>query len=263
VDLVLQRSGRLHRHGGRTRPAAVAKPRLLLIQPGVKDDRPDFGKSEFVYGRYVLLRSWEVLRGKPTLNVPQEIEPLVEAAYVGREETDLDYVAAKQLDTEEREELQQKANGILAPSPSMKRNFWTCWNAGLGEDEDPTTHPSRQIATRDVRPTVQLVVAYVKDGREFLDASCHELMTVDQVLTSAHLGHTKAILENAVAVSNAGCFRHYARQNPPKGWAQNGLLKHYRLVRVGLDGTSLTPDEYPLTVSEEIGIRFPREPMDA
>lgn len=262
VDLVLQRSGRLHRHGGRTRPAAVAEPRLLLIHPGLKDDRSDFGKSEFVYGRYVLLRSWEVLRGKPTLSVPQEIEPLVEATYADRHEADPDFAAAKQLDAEERERLQQKATGILAPAPSMKRNFWTCWNAGLGEDEDPTTHPARRAATRDVEPTVHLVVAYVKDDREYLDSSCHERMAVDQVLTAGNLEHARAILANAVSVSNPGCFRHYARQNPPKGWAKNGLLKHHRLVRVGPDGMSLTPDEYPLTVDEEIGVRFTREPTE-
>ena len=261
VDLVLQRSGRLHRHGGRTRATAVADPRLLLIEPSEKDGRPDFGKSEYVYERYVLLRSWELLWQKEQLRVPQEIEGLVETVYREQDETDVDFSEAKESARSRRQEKQALAKAVLAPAPAMKRNFWACWNAALGEDDDPTTAESRRAATRDVEPTVQLIVAYVKNGREFLEISCHEPMTVDQELTSANLDHVKAILKNAVTASNRGCFYHYAFRDPPKAWAKNGLLKYHRLVRVNPDGTSLS-DEHPMTVDDEIGVRFTRNTLE-
>jgi CRISPR-associated endonuclease/helicase Cas3 len=262
VDLILQRSGRLHRHRERVRPKNMQSPTLWLIPPGVKDGRPDFGKYQILYGRYLLLRTWEELQKKDLLRLPQEIEKLVEVVYSKREETQPDFVSAKELDTQEEEGLKKKAEGVLAPEPVMNRNFWRCWNASLGEDEDPTTHQSRRAATRDVEPTVQLIVTYLKDGREFLEKTCHTPMVVEQVLLSREIDHMKAILKNAVAVSHPGCFHHYAKLKPPNGWAKNGLLKFYRLVRVGLDGISLTPDEYPLSVDDEIGIRFTREQLE-
>ena len=82
VDLVLQRTGRLHRHEHRDR----GKPTLWLITPGEKDGRPDFGLSEYVYDTHILFRSLLALRHKAnglrdTIELPGEIDVLIRAVY--------------------------------------------------------------------------------------------------------------------------------------------------------------------------------------
>jgi CRISPR-associated endonuclease/helicase Cas3 len=64
IDLLLQRSGRLHRHP-RQRPAGLEKAQLIVLCDGEAAGPPpeSFGKSiEFVYDRYVLLRTWLAVR---------------------------------------------------------------------------------------------------------------------------------------------------------------------------------------------------------
>ena len=83
VDLLLQRSGRLHRHL-RRRPTGLETPQFIVLCDAETTGPPpeSFGKSiEFVYDRYILLRTWLALRQREKLEVPTEIEALVEAVY--------------------------------------------------------------------------------------------------------------------------------------------------------------------------------------
>ena len=81
VDLVLQRAGRLHRHERGKR----GDPKLWLIKPGEKPDgTPDFGKSEYVYARYILLCSLLALRHenaqpRAVIELPSNIDDLITA----------------------------------------------------------------------------------------------------------------------------------------------------------------------------------------
>ena len=83
MDLVLQRIGRLHRHAGRQRPAAVAAPVTWLR--GVDDwtAEPPVGVrgSQSVYGRNRLLRTAAVLRNSDSITLPDDIPKLVRLAY--------------------------------------------------------------------------------------------------------------------------------------------------------------------------------------
>ena len=84
IDLLLQRSGRLHRHAGRVRSQRLVQPRLLVIEsesigPG---DVPVFDSGSMkVYDKHILLASWLELRHRKQLRIPDDIEPLVEAVY--------------------------------------------------------------------------------------------------------------------------------------------------------------------------------------
>lgn len=62
IDLLLQRSGRLHRHVRDCRPAQLQTPTLWIIEPTLmKQSKADFGDSGYIYDRHVLLRSWLAL----------------------------------------------------------------------------------------------------------------------------------------------------------------------------------------------------------
>lgn len=82
VDLLLQRIGRLHRHGRPDRPSAVREPQVLVT--GAADHtglRPSFEPgSERIYGRHRLLRALAAI-GRSPFTIPTDIARLVERAY--------------------------------------------------------------------------------------------------------------------------------------------------------------------------------------
>lgn len=80
VDLLLQRAGRLHRHR-RSRPLAHATAHLLVA--GLNDSFPDLKTTqwEYVYEPYVLARTWAILKQEPVLDMPHDIDRLVQRVY--------------------------------------------------------------------------------------------------------------------------------------------------------------------------------------
>ncbi len=77
IDLLLQRSGRLHRHTGRIRPASLRKPQLLVLLP----EEDDFGPTENVYDKWILYRTMEVLDQQKYLDIPDDMRQLIETVY--------------------------------------------------------------------------------------------------------------------------------------------------------------------------------------
>ncbi|MEM8604890.1 MAG: CRISPR-associated helicase Cas3', partial [Cyanobacteria bacterium P01_H01_bin.121] len=86
IDLLLQRSGRLHRHGGRQRPQALEQTALWIVGPTIDSQgKAQFGESGYIYDRHILLRSWLALRDcnpdKRKVKLPRETDSLIEAVY--------------------------------------------------------------------------------------------------------------------------------------------------------------------------------------
>jgi CRISPR-associated endonuclease/helicase Cas3 len=83
VDLLLQRSGRLHRHPRQSRPRLLADPGLWIIDPGCDEDGlPVFGRrNSGIYQPYILLKSWVALRPRTTIRIPDDVEELIEGTY--------------------------------------------------------------------------------------------------------------------------------------------------------------------------------------
>jgi len=81
VDLLLQRAGRLHRHQKRSRPSAHAEARLWVA--GLQPAFPELTATAwgFVYSPYLLCRTWALLRQEDLLQLPADIDRLVQAVY--------------------------------------------------------------------------------------------------------------------------------------------------------------------------------------
>lgn len=93
ADVLLQRIGRLHRHG-RRRPDGFDQPRVVVLVP----ESPEFGQHIRTRGEYaghasgphgigtvyedlrVLAATWSELRDRRRIHLPSESRPLVEAA---------------------------------------------------------------------------------------------------------------------------------------------------------------------------------------
>lgn len=93
TDMLLQRLGRLWRHGRPSRPAK--HPRLIILEEDADLDamrsmspegiKSAFGGKAWVYSPYVLLRTLELWHGLGGLELPGRIRPLIEATYAERD----------------------------------------------------------------------------------------------------------------------------------------------------------------------------------
>jgi CRISPR-associated endonuclease/helicase Cas3 len=81
IDLLFQRVGRLHRHM-RPRPPRFERPRLVVHGPDeTAASALRFGPSHYVYDDGTLFIASRALRSRRSVQLPQDIRPLVEQTY--------------------------------------------------------------------------------------------------------------------------------------------------------------------------------------
>jgi CRISPR-associated endonuclease/helicase Cas3 len=257
VDLVLQRAGRLHRHERGPRPAGVAEARVWLIEPPKKDGLPDFGDSEWIYARFVLLRSYLALKAVEALRLPDDLERLVEQVYGDGTLDEPDAWQEELVKTraeleKEKKSKRRKAKGVLIYRPDDE-DLLRQQNAQLDED-NPEAAEKIRAATRDTEPTVQVVLVYHIDGRDFLDSSGQEPFRERE---KPDLKRSRRLLDNEVTINHRGFVADYVGQPVPSGWRECGILRHHRVVRIDAAGKSLAT-KIPLHYDPDLGVTFPR-----
>ena len=250
VDLLLQRTGRLHRHP-RKRPPVLETPRLIVLCDAGREGPPpeSFGKSiEYVYDRYILLRTWLALRGRNEINAPDEIESLVEAVYdESSEEADefwrisLDqafetmkgkYFAAKDI-----------ARQLLVARPQDPSDLVEEFNSQLLDDEDPQAHKTVKAATREGDPSITVV-----------------MLPADTVLTpEPTVSEVRRLLDSSVKLSHKALFQAFLQNGEaPAQWEKNAHLRHARLLRLD-DRNSGYVGNYRLTLDKQLGLVIENE----
>jgi CRISPR-associated endonuclease/helicase Cas3 len=262
VDLVLQRAGRLHRHARGPRAAGVAQPCLCLIEPLIEDGLPAFGPSEYVYARFVLLRSYIALKAVNEVRLPDNLDQLVEQVYGTWPlmephgwQPALDENKRKWIEKQENQELNARDVAIADPND---RAALEQRSQQLDED-DPEAAKRIQAQTRDSDPSIQLIVIYRLGEGDYLDAD--GLEPFDETAKPDE-NSVRRLLDNEVTISNRKCFTFFAARRPPTGWRERGMLRHHRLARVGSDGKSLSESaekKFLLWSDLELGIRFTEE----
>ena len=217
VDLLLQRSGRLHRHQRLDRFAHLSQP-TMWIAANDPADKLNFGINVFVYDEHVLLRSHLALRDRTQIAIPDEVSELIEFVYDDRvcpdemmrevwEET------ANKLQ-KKRSDKESKARPHLILTPQAQ-DFFDDYNPQLEED-NPEFHKTLQATTRDDdTPSLQVVVLRHNER--------HRSAAKD-------LRDTRWLLEHSVNLSNRQVVFHLIAQGAEKGWAENSLLRHHRLI---------------------------------
>lgn len=245
IDLLLQRSGRLHRHP-RVRPEGLDRPELIVLCNGDKDGPPPetFGKKiEHVYDRYVLLRTWLAIRGRANIIVPTEIEQLIEFVYSKEDAPESDgwpealETARKAMDFA-RSESERRACRLLVSKPRDPCDLIEQFNDQLADDEDPEVHASVRAATREGDPSITVVM--VPEG---------------QPLTSEpKIPEVKKLLDRSVKISMRGLFPELiSNGEQPNEWAKNAHLRHARCLRLNAQEQGRVGD-YTLTVDEKLGV---------
>lgn len=156
IDLLLQRSGRLHRHTRPNRPRI--KPLFHVLLPDADSD--DFGSTGHVYAPYILLRTRMTLSGDWSL--PQDMRGLVEAVY-GDESDDVqprlrDALSAARAKWEAfQEKMRAGARQYLIPEP-YQRAFNLDRNARTVFEDDEGLQGYLSAKTRYGNYTVQTLL---------------------------------------------------------------------------------------------------------
>jgi CRISPR-associated endonuclease/helicase Cas3 len=245
IDLLLQRSGRLHRHP-RERPRGLESPELLVLcDAGLEGPPPEsFGKSiEYVYDRYVLLRTWLAIRGRSAIEMPSEIEGLVESVYAEDStspDADWSQALAESKDNMnfERSESEKAACRLLVSQPRDPSDLIEAFNDQLTDDEDPEVHRSVRAATREGDPSLTIVMP----------------AATDRLSPAPSVSETRQMLDHSAKISHRGLFRVLLDQGRrPQEWVQSAHLRHARLVRLDSCGEA-TVGTYALTVDQQLGI---------
>lgn len=248
IDLLLQRSGRLHRHErGDQRPPGLRHRVPLWVCRPLEDehDVPLFARQtrRVVYDGHVQLRSWWELRrllGDGTaeegvLRVPDDVEALIEAVYDQRP-CPADMLPAwreawaRTLEAQHKEaaEAKQEAKQRLLPIPD--RDGGLDWLVGMPREEDaPDLHPAHQALTRLAEPSVSLVLLHGSPKAPSLKRAGGAPF---DPATAPTMALTKELLRCSVSVSDrrlVGPLLRATEATPP-AWQRSALLRHHRAV---------------------------------
>lgn len=230
IDLILQRLGRLHRHQHVCRPTLLRAPRLVIVQPLPDGEIPQFGADRLVYAPYILLRSFLALQSKATLNIPADVQPLIEAVYDDEISYDslppawqqaLAEAQARLKEEMAKQEFVAQGNLILPPNhEDLLRQKSRCL-----EEDQPELHATLQALTRMTRPTVTLVCLHQTSSGLALDPRGEELV---DLMTPPDSETARALAECKVSLSDPRVGKFFAEQEPPLGWAAQPMLRSLR-----------------------------------
>lgn len=100
MDMLLQRMGRLWRHTCTPRPISAKRECWVLVPDNEDKVSQAFSASFIVYYPYILLRTWEALRSFSggSIQLPQDIRPLIDAVYSERIECPDSLLAKRQYE---------------------------------------------------------------------------------------------------------------------------------------------------------------------
>lgn len=241
ADLVLQRAGRLHRHEKTPRPPTLQSPKLYV--GGLAEDPPDL-ESDFwnrVYQPFPLLTTWHVLRQKARLTLPDDIEPLVEAAYSQATIQALSGEARAQIEEAVEEwyeatgAMRLKAEDAAVDPPERLLDLLAGGLAAaeLHLDDDEESPLTQVPLTRLGDPSVTAVPTYRVGGELYLDARQKEPLPISQ---SPDPNAIRRIYERSVKVGRKGVYYRLKESEIPESWQNHALLRNLRVLELSPAG---------------------------
>jgi CRISPR-associated endonuclease/helicase Cas3 len=256
IDLLLQRSGRLHRHD-RDRPNLLKQPSLWLVEPTLNEKgKVQFSEAGIIYERHVLLRTWLRLRHQTKVGLPEETDRLIEAVY------ELDAVIPptleavhvedwqESLETHKREEQElkrTKANKVKIPPPieEIKPDQFT----RQGEEDDDNVIAA---LTRLGKPSITVVFLQKTESGLVLPRNQQPVDLEDE----PNLEQIRELLSHSTRITTQRLVEKLAVQPLPITW-KSALLRHCRHVVLNAQGITQV-GEWLLRLDEQLGVVIER-----
>jgi CRISPR-associated endonuclease/helicase Cas3 len=260
IDLLIQRTGRLHRHpqNDSTRPQRLQTPTLLIAFPQA-NDIPKFGDDEYVYERSVMLKTWLALKSRYTMSLPAETAALIESVY-GEEieikdealRKELEEAIQKAAESERSERFNAFTRLIYEPEND---NLLNQRNNQLEED-DPTVHHAFRAMTRSADLGVSLICLHRVNGMVCLDP---EGNTPIDLAAKPDKEIVKELLKQNVNVQNRMVVDYFSKNKPETAWKEAAALKYsipviFENGRLALEGKKNT-----LVLDRKTGLTLQKE----
>lgn len=121
MDLLLQRTGRVHRHDIHIRPAGMEKPSLEVLIPdenASENLEKRYGPFGGIYPQEILKNTEDLLKEIQEVSVPDDVRVCVERAYRDIGDERLETIIKRQLENQMKI---SDAEGELLPSPKKER----------------------------------------------------------------------------------------------------------------------------------------------
>jgi CRISPR-associated endonuclease/helicase Cas3 len=258
IDLLLQRSGRLHRHTRNGRPPSLATPTLWIVEPTITaQGKADFNDGGYIYDRHILLRSWLTLRQRIHVQLPEETDDLIESVYaLDRpipEELESIHaedwrVSLEQYQTEEADRKQTIANQVKIPPPhaDIQPDQFTY----LKKEDD---EGAIAAATRLGEPSVATIFLQQTDEGLVLPGTDQKV----NLKAKPDLPMIRQLLAHSTRLAKKDLVRALLVQENPKSWT-SALLRNCRYVEVNPQGVAVVGN-WRLTLDPLRGVLIEKE----
>ncbi|MEZ4714433.1 MAG: CRISPR-associated helicase Cas3' [Caldilineaceae bacterium] len=245
IDLLLQRMGRLHRHQNK-RPAHHQVPHLYVNCEVVDDGSLLKMGADRFYGEYILQKSWQAIKEKEQIVLPQDYRPLVEAVYDSNEPSPDDPLRAAWEKLIAKEDVARgEANLRLTPAPEPDRLFCANNNLIYAEDEESAAWVVAQTRLGAESVTV-LPLAKIGDEAQLIPTEeCVNLTVAPTRETELRL------LRRSLRISRYEVVQHF-KQMPPADEAlfkRSALLKNVKPLWLDGNGVEIVFDGKPIKLS--------------
>ena len=260
IDLLLQRAGRLHRHD-RSAKARQGHAKPVLHIAGMQHDAelPNLAAPYYfdsIYERYVLLRTWLVLRSTDSVTPPEDVDRLVQLVYGGdRLEDTLNdsmrqaFCEARAAMDKDTERDQADAHAVVIGNP-----YDRTWEEvrGIRRQEDDEEGRFLPAVTRKGSESVTAIPLYSVHGGYALDVEGARPVSLDE---TPSFEQAKATSMCAVRLSRYGVVRGLKSQDVShSGWRKSPLLHDcHPLV---LDGERNVFGNVRVSCTPELGIEY-------
>lgn len=213
MDLLLQRSGRLHRHN-RTRPSNCKEPVLAILKPS--DD-----KRNKIYYKWILEQTKRYLPDK--LVIPSCIPELVNKVYNEPSEED------KNSDTYQEyiydiKEKERNAEKYCIKSNNLGSRYNKLLSKFVNDEVENST--KGEAAVRDIYDTIEVLVLIRKDNGHYSAVSEDRIFDTTYALSDIDkkfIAHERLRLPRIF--SNSWEIISKELDIIPKKWRETGLLK--------------------------------------
>ncbi|WP_369911008.1 CRISPR-associated helicase Cas3' [Meiothermus sp. QL-1] len=236
IDLLFQRAGRLHRHP-RARPGHLQEACLLV---GGLEGEPEFGGElhwNRVYEDYVLLSTWLSLGERKMLEVPKDLEGLLEEVY-GRSPQDFPQNLQKRAqeahkrlaERQQGEEKTAKNLALWELEGLLSQTEASDLPVAFRLDDEAEDERTQRFLTRLGDPSVAVVPLYKVGDGHFLDPYGRHPARLKGELSKEEV---LALWRRAVRLSRPPIPKVLLEKEPPSAWRKSGLLRGLRPLEVG------------------------------
>lgn len=259
VDLLLQRVGRLHRHQSPHRPEPHLQP-VLTVAGLLPGELPDLATTRwrFVYDPYLLAMTWLRLLGETSLQLPQDIDRLVQAVYGDGELPDsvsealrqyieeysyATYLAAEQQQRQLARNIVIRADADPGTAYSDKPRGY---EEGEGEDKGLIN------CTRLGKPSVTVIPLFVSDKGVALTPDA-EPFDLDAPLPSELACQLCACQLN---LSNQALVKAIKSQPEVRAFAESPLLRYSYPLLLDNKGRTQIDSRLAVVLDSHLGLIY-------